>query len=486
VFRSFYFRIGFSFVVFLVAVVVAQSAIFSYVLARASNPFPNRSPNNLAAIVAADVGATLVQEPGVDLQEYLVREYGRIPFALWIVMKDGRVAGNTARPLGDSLKRSASESLNGVDFKRTGAVPDIGVSGPVVMAPVQVAGELRGLVVMPPGPNSGPVVRDLSRLLSWPGALLLIVGTTIAAAVIFEPARRRLKALEEATDRFGAGDLTARVPERGGDEMARVASAFNRMAAELAARDEALRTSNKLRRQMLADVSHELKTPLTAMRGYVETLYMDHRADVTLDAPTRERYFGILERETGRLDRIVKDLLDLARVENDVVGLEVRVFDVQCLFDHVIARHEPEARTREISIIARVAFGADQVLGDPDRLEQVVENLVANALRHSRDRGTVELSASTNDSDILLSVRDSGDGIPPEHLPHVFERFYKVDAARSNGSGSGLGLSISHAIVKQHGGMLEVASKPGQTTFTMTLPQIVSSRTEVGLKSDSR
>jgi signal transduction histidine kinase len=205
-----------------------------------------------------------------------------------------------------------------------------------------------------------------------------------------------------------------------------------------------------------------------------------------LDAPTRERYFGILERETGRLDRIVKDLLDLARVENDVVGLEVRLFDVQCLFDHVIARHEPEARTREISIIARVAFGADQVLGDPDRLEQVVENLVANALRHSRDRGTVELSASTNDSDIVLSVRDSGDGIPPEHLPHVFERFYKVDAARSNGSGSGLGLSISHAIVKQHGGMLEVASKPGQTTFTMTLPQIVSSRTEVGLKSDSR
>jgi signal transduction histidine kinase len=484
---SFYFRIGFSFVVFLVAVVVAQSAIFSYVLARASNPFPNRSPNNLAAIVAADVGATLVQEPGVDLQEYLVREYGRIPFSLWIVMKNGRVAGNTARPLGDSLKRSASESLNNVDFKRTGAVPDIGVSGPVVMAPIQVDDELRGLVVMPPPPpNSSPVVRDVSRLLSWPGALLLIVATTMAAAVIFEPARRRLKALEEATDRFGAGDLTARAPERGGDEMARVASAFNRMAGELAARDEALRTSDKLRRQMLADVSHELKTPLTAMRGYVETLYMAHRADVTLDAATRERYFGILERETGRLDRIVKDLLDLARFENGVAGLEVRLFDVQCLFDHVIARHEPEARTREISLMARVAFGADQVLGDPDRLEQVVENLVANALRHSPDGGTVELSASTHDGDVVLSVRDSGEGIPLEHLPHVFERFYKVDAARSNGSGSGLGLSISHAIVKRHGGAIHVSSRPGETTFTITLPQSDSSRAEVRLKSGLR
>src|SRR6185295_3190716 len=291
VFRSFYFRIGFSFVVFLVAVVVAQSAIFSYVLARAGNPFPNRSPNNLTAIVAADVASTLAQDPHVDLQQYVTQEYGRVPFALWIVLKDGRVVGNTTRPLGDNLKRSAD-------------------------APLQIAGELRGLVVMPPPPpGNNPVVRDVSRLLSWPGALLLIVATTIAAAVVFEPARRRLRGLEQAAARFGAGDLTARALPRGGDEIARVAKAFNHMAGELAARDDALRTSDRLRRQMLADVSHELKTPLTAMRGYVETLHM---ADVTLDAATRERYFNILERETGRLDRIVKDLLDLARFENGV------------------------------------------------------------------------------------------------------------------------------------------------------------------------
>jgi len=352
-------------------------------------------------------------------------------------------------------------------------MPDMGVPGPVVMAPIQIARELRGLVVMPPPPppSGGPVVRDIGRLLSWPGALVLILAATIAAAVIFEPARRRLKALEEATERFGAGDLTARAPERGGDEMARVASAFNRMATELAARDEALRTSDKLRRQMLADVSHELKTPLTAMRGYVETLNMDQRADVVLDAATRERYFGILERETSRLDRIVRDLLDLARLENGAASMDVRVFDVQRLFDHVIARHEGEAQARQMSLTARVAPGADQIVGDPDRLEQVVENLVANALRHSPDGETVALSASTRNGDVVLSVRDSGDGIPAEHLAHVFERFYKVDAARANGSGSGLGLSISNAIVKQHGGAIDVTSRPGETTFTITLPQ---------------
>ena len=470
--RSFYFRIGFSFALFVVGVLVAQSVLVSYVMTRSNNPFPNRSPNNLAAIVAADVGATLAQNPAVNLQEYLVAGYGRIAFALWIVMKDGRVAGNTSQPLAGSFRRAAAASLDGVDYKRTGTSPDIGTPAPVVMAPIQVAGELRGLVVMPPPPNTSPVARDVSRLLSWPGILLLIVATTIAAAVIFEPARRRLKALEEATERFGAGDLTARAPERGGDEIARVASAFNRMAAELAARDEALRTSDRLRRQMLADVSHELKTPLTAMRGYVETLSMAHRADVPLDHATRDRYFEILERETGRLDRIVKDLLDLARLESGVGGLDVRVFDIQRLFDHVIARHEHEAGARGIAITTSVDHGADQVTGDPDRLEQVIENLVANALRHSSSGGYVKLSASTDAGDIVLKVRDSGEGIPPEHIPHVFDRFYKVDAARANGhGGSGLGLSISHAIVERHGGTIAVSSQPGGTTFTITLPQ---------------
>ena len=469
--RSFYFRIGFAFVVLVVGVIVAQSAIYSYVMARASNPFPNRSPNNLAAIVSADVGSTLAQDPDVDLQDYLVREYGRIRFALWVVMKDGRVAGNTTRPLAEGLKRSADASLHGVDVKKGGVVPDIGTRAPVVMAPVQVAGELRGLVVMPPPMNqrASPLIRDVSRLLSWPGAVLLMVAATMAAAIIFEPARRRLKALEDATARFGAGDLSARAPERGGDEIARVAHAFNRMAADLAAREEALRTSDRLRRQMLADVSHELKTPLTAMRGYVETLHM---ADVTLDPATRDRYFETLERETMRLDRIVKDLLDLARLENGVGELETRLFDVRRLFDHVVARHEPEARERGIALTTSVDRTANQIAADPDRLEQVVENLVANALRHTPAGGRVELSAIANDGTVSLSVADTGKGIAPEHVPHVFERFYKVDASRSNGSaGSGLGLSISQAIVSRHGGTLDVKSVPGRTVFTITLPQ---------------
>jgi signal transduction histidine kinase len=306
-------------------------------------------------------------------------------------------------------------------------------------------------------------------MLSLPGTALLVLTTAVAALFIFRPAKRRLEELEQATQRLGAGDLTARASERGADEIAHVALGFNRMAGELARRDEALRTSDRLRRQMLADVSHELKTPLTAMRGYVETLRM---ADVTLDGVTRKRCLDTLERETGRLDRIVKDLLDLARLENGVGSLDVRVFATSRVFEHVVDRHEHEATARHIRLTTRVTQGADQMIGDPDRIEQVIENLVANALRHTPDGGSIEVYAETVGDSIGLSVVDSGEGIPPEHVPHVFNRFYKVDQARANGAtGSGLGLSIAKAIIERHAGTIDVTSAPGRTAFTIRLPQ---------------
>jgi len=464
-YRSFYFRIGFSFVVFVVLVLAAQSALFNYILAR-RGPFPGRSPNNVAAIVAADIGAALAQDPQLNLQAFITREYGGIQ-PLVVVMKDGRVASNRSQPLSVNIRRSVDAVLAGRTFGREGE-PRLETA--VVMTPIQVAGELRGMAVLPPLPPGGPVTRDLGRILSVPGTLLLVVATTLAAVIIFGPARRRLTALEAATVRLGAGDLSARAPESGGDEVARVAAAFNRMAQELAVRDEALKTMDRLRRQMLADVSHELKTPLTAMLGYVETLHM---ADVALDDATRERYFETLERETRRLDRIVRDLLDLARLENGIGPLDVRVFTIGRVFEHVMQRHEQESRSRNIAVRVAIDDEADQVTADPDRIEQAVENLFANALRHtsSGGQGFIELSARAEGESIVLAVVDSGPGIAPEHLPYVFDRFYKADAARANNSdGSGLGLSITKAIVQRHGGSIHVDSAPGRTAFTIVLP----------------
>jgi signal transduction histidine kinase len=468
VFGSFYWRLGISFVVFVLAVLVAQSVMFSYILAGTNARNPSLSPNNLATSAAAEVGAVLTANPDLDLGAYLTSRYGREPWPVFVVMSDGSVSGNSTRALSDDIRRSAQSALRGTGIDR-GSMP--APEGPVVTAPIQIGSELRGLVVLPPPP--GGVLRDVGRLLSLPGTIVLVIATLVAVVVIFAPARRRLSALEDAAEQLGAGDLSVRAPDRGGDEIARVSRAFNRMAGDLAARDEALRASDRLRRQMLADVSHELKTPLTAMRGYVETLRMP---EVALDENRRARYLETIESETLRLDRIVKDLLDLARYENNVVPLDVRVFDVARLFNNVVRRHEHDTSTRHIAVSSEVEGGADQIVGDPDRIEQVVENLITNAVRHTPERGRIELRAGMANGCAVLSVADSGSGIAPEHVPYVFDRFYKVDPARAAaGAGSGLGLSIAKAIVVRHGGTIAVASAPGSTRFTISLPQAAHS-----------
>jgi len=271
--------------------------------------------------------------------------------------------------------------------------------------------------------------------------VLFVIAGAISLAVALALVRARLRALE---------------------------SAFAGVRLDLAARDEALRAAERSRGQMLADVSHELRTPLTAMRGYLETLQM---ADLDLDAVTRERYLRTIERETVRLDRIVEDLLDLARLESRAGALNARLFAVERVFQHVMLRHEHETRTREIEVDVSVTEDADQVVADPDRIEQVVENLFANALRYTPAGGHIELRANGDGDAIVLSVVDSGQGIAPDHVPFVFDRFYKADPSRArNAPGSGLGLSIAKAIVERHHGSIGVTSAPGRTAFTIVLP----------------
>ena len=288
---------------------------------------------------------------------------------------------------------------------------------------------------------------------------VLVLGTVVTSLMIFGPVRRRLRALEAAARRLGSGDLAARAPDRGGDEIAAVASAFNAMAEDLSARAEALAASDRTRRQLLADVSHELTTPVTAMRGYLETLAMP---ELTLDEATRNRYLSIISDETQRLERLIGDLLELARLEGGGGSLTIEAISVSELFDRVRARHEPACRAAGVTIESSIEPGADTVSGDRNRVEQALQNLASNAMRYAprgsivrlaaRQLGSgwgqagvglgsdwgqagVRLGSDPSPTPIALSVEDRGSGIPAEHLPHVFDRFYKADASRAGVSG---------------------------------------------------
>ena len=204
------------------------------------------------------------------------------------------------------------------------------------------------------------------------------------------------------------------------------------------------------------------------MLGFLDTLNMPQ---VTLDEGTRAGTSRPSSDETRRLDRLVRDLLDLARLENGVGSLHVRLFDIRKLFEHVVERHAQQGGARGIAVHVIVDEGTDQVSADPDRLEQVVENLFANAIRHTPDGGGIELRVSAADADtVRLAISDAGPGIPAEHQPHIFERFYKADSARTGGTGgSGLGLSISRAIVERHGGRINARNDNG-AVFELVLP----------------
>ena len=465
-FSSLRWRIGLSFVLFVLLVVAAQSVFFSYQLWRDVDLDPGRSLNNRAFTVAAEVGELLASGSEADLDAMIRTRYGAGPPPVFVVLKTGKVAGSTTALLEGDVLHAAQLVLAG-QTPRPGEQPRL--PRPMVTAPIQVAGRLQGLVVLPRPSGYIEVFNELARVLSLSGTLILIAGTVLATWVIFRPASRRLRSLEQAALRVQQGDLSARVDVEGNDEIAKVARAFNLMGDDLAARDEALRAADRTRRQMLADVSHELKTPLTTIRGYIETLQMGSVDD---DRDKRVRYLDTVAAETHRLEKIVADLLDLAHHENRVGAFDARVFAIDRVFQEVARRREQELHARHIDLRIHVDEWADQVVADPDRIDQAIDNLVVNALRHVPDGGTMELRAMRGPRFVSLLVIDSGPGIPPEHLDRVFDRFYKVDAARVAGSaGSGLGLSIVKAIVDRHGGSIGVTSRPGRTEFKIVLPQ---------------
>ena len=325
-----------------------------------------------------------------------------------------------------------------------------------------------GLVVVPAQPPFTFLLIRYAPSLIIVAVATLVVGGVLAAFVVFGPARRRLKGVEEAARRLGAGDLHARAPITGSDEVTAVASAFNAMAEDLASRTEALVEADRVRRQLLADVSHELNTPVTAMRGYLETLSMP---ELSLDDATRAKYLAIVGDETARLERLIGDLLDLARLEGGGGVLQIATLQVRDLLDRVVARHEQSAQRAGVTLDVEVEPGGEVVAVDRTRFEQALQNLAANALRYAPAGTSVRLHAAKENGMVTIRVSDAGPGIPQEHLPRVFDRFYKGDSSRAvhagESGGSGLGLSIVKAIVERHGAHISVMSKPGETIFTI-------------------
>ncbi len=301
-----------------------------------------------------------------------------------------------------------------------------------------------------------------TAVLVWVGGCGLAIALPILAVVMafrtFRGIASPLGDVMAAAEEIAQGDLSVRVPERGAGEFRRLTSAFNRMAAELARADQE-------RRNLTADVAHELRTPIHILQGNLEGL---------LDGvyePTPAHLEAMLE-ETRALARLVDDLLTLALAESGQLALVIEPVEVDDLLADVKTSFSGPAETAGIALEATAEPGL-VIQADAGRLDQVLSNLVANALRHTPPGGTIALHAASRNGMVQLRVRDTGAGIAAAELPHIFDRFWRGDRARSHtgGAGAGLGLAIARQLVQSHGGTIEVESELERgTTFTITLP----------------
>lgn len=478
--RSLYWRIGLGFIIFLAITLALQMALFIWVAGETEGGMPERMGRDFAELVAAEFESELERDPQIDLRAYAQRRVNELHRPAAIIFADGSAVAPPGMQVPRNMRmpgpfRRRQPGMGGGMGERRGPPPDGAMRprGPFgnprrapVMAPIEHDDRVVAVVWVPPLTGLQRVAEEIGTPLVIGAFLLLVAGTVVATLVIFRPAQARLSAVEDAARRFGEGDLTVRAPEIGGDEVAAVAKAFNRMAGDLAARQAQLVEADRARRQLLADVSHELMTPLTAIRGYAETLGLPQFMPASTEG---QRAAKVIQEEGERIERLVKDLLDLARFEAGGLSLELDNVDVDELFERVVERHEKAAQEKGVTV-AIEPHGEIRLVGDPYRLEQAVQNLASNALRHTPPGGTIRLGASKDNNVVKLTVADSGAGIPEAHLPHVFDRFYKADQSRT-GAGSGLGLSIVKAIIERHGGRVSVRSRPGvETAFEISLP----------------
>lgn len=288
--------------------------------------------------------------------------------------------------------------------------------------------------------------------------LLYFLAISLAFAFLVAAATtRKIRDLHEGAVKLAAGEFDTHVEVQGLDEVADLSRAFNRMSHELGVSFDRQRRLEAERRDLIAAVSHDLRTPLTSMRAMIEAI----NDGVVSDADTVQRYLRLIQGESERLGTLIEDLFELVRIDSGNLELRLNAVPLSELVEGVLAGMRVQAEDKGVRLESRYEQDAPAAV-DAARMERVLVNLVDNALRHTPRGGCVRVTVARHDDRVRLAVSDTGEGISAEDQEHVFERFYRGEKSRSReGGGTGLGLAIARGIVEAHGGSIELKSMPG-------------------------
>lgn len=378
------------------------------------------------------------------------------------------------------LTQAISQALKGQETQgqMQSTDSDNGFSGLYIAVPIHYKGLSSGQVigaVLQAVPGKYPREFSPNDFLVNVNQAILITGLVIALVVIIfsmilaRRLTRPLASLTLAAEQMGQGDYARRVePPRSQDEMGRLATSFNAMATTIEADVNELRRQEQMRRDMIANIAHDMLTPLTAIQGFNEAL----ADDVITQPAQRQETAQLIGRETQRLRRLVVDMQQMTSLESGQAQLELAPLDMHTLVDETLAVIRPECEQADITVNNEINPTTPPVQADSDRITQVLLNLLDNARRHTPSGGTITVGAIPKETMLHIWISDTGSGIASEDLPHIFERFYRVDKSRTGATGgSGLGLSIVKAIITAHGGTISTESTPGKgTRILFTLP----------------
>lgn len=371
--------------------------------------------------------------------------------------KQGKLARASAYPVFLHTIRSIWQGQTVTSRKIT--LPALQSEVVLVGLPVRSAGAVRGVLLL-----ASPLaeIQQLLRqvyLRIWLAALLALLP---ALALVYWAARRLaapIKELQQAALRLAAGENPPDLPPGESSELADLAAAFNYMKNRL-------KELEKQRSEMIAAISHELRTPLTTLRGFLQAM-----RDGVIDREQHPRYLQLAHSETLRLSRLVQDLMDLARLRSGQFTLQTGPCPVNRLLEEAVASLQLAAGEKQIQLQLVPLPGEVTITGDRERLQQVLFNLLHNAIKFSPPGRPVTVQAAGRAQWLTITVRDQGPGIPPADLPHVFEKFYRAGHSARSAAGSGLGLAIARHLVELHGGRIDIESPPGGgTAVTVWLP----------------
>ncbi len=384
---------------------------------------------------------------------------------VWVVDKMGYVYGVSNRSETKLIGRQLTEKdivnvLKGNIIAKRGSYDEY-FESPVMTVgiPIFINGKVEnGIFMHSPIYEIKETLNETYKIIIYS----ILISMTIAVILLYfisQKISRPIKEINQITKVIASGEFDKRVSIMSKDEIGQLAVSFNHMAEELDKLEE-------MRKGFIADVSHELRTPLTLIKGYVKGLM-----DVELSEERRVEYLDIINRETGRLTELINNLLDLSKMESgkDIPNMEV--FDINELIRRIIINYSNKLEEKDINVEVRFNYDPTLVLADKESISQVISNLVDNAIKFMNSGGNLLIETETKENKALISIKDTGIGIPESDLNNIWQRFYKGDKARSRQiKGTGLGLSIVKEIIKNHKEQIWVESKVGEgTVFRFTL-----------------